>query len=45
VQSGDSLCPGFIAGGISNTLFHKQMLEATMKNYIVPVVCILIMLV
>ena len=35
---------GFYSG-ISNTPFHKHMLDATMKSYIVPVVCILTKLV
>ncbi|KAF8425053.1 hypothetical protein L210DRAFT_3509366 [Boletus edulis BED1] len=30
--------------GISNTPFHKHMMDATMKQYIIPVVCLLSML-
>lgn len=31
--------------GISNTPFHKHMLDTTMKNYILPIVCIVAKLV
>ncbi|KAF8120689.1 hypothetical protein EV363DRAFT_1188557, partial [Boletus edulis] len=30
--------------GISNTPFHKHMMDATMKKYIIPIVCLLAML-